>query len=240
MKALEEYGFNINWDILKSKTVIIFGCGGLGGVVAELLARMGIGKLILFDLDKVSIENLNRFVFNENDIGLPKVDVLKKYINLINKDVEVDTYYTDIMGMEIEDKFDDIIKEGDLGMMCLDNVPARQFMNSKSIQNNIPFVEAGLLRSGLGGYVHLVIPFETPCYQCIGSIKVKDTNDTKGEPCSASLPTTVNIVASLQVQHAIKYLLKFGSIPDYVGYDALYDENIIVPLKRDVNCYICG
>ena len=100
-------------------------------------------------------------------------------------------------------------------------------------------MDSGLLRSGMGGYVHMVIPGETACYQCTGSVEVVSTNDAMGDTCTASIPTTVNIVASLQVQHVIKYFLKLGEIPDYVSYDMITDKNVIVQLSRDSNCYVC-
>ena len=240
MKSLEEFGFEANWDNLQNKTIVIAGVGGIGSITAELLTRLGVKTIHIFDLDIVEEVNLNRLVFQESHVGMSKVIALKNILEMVNPDVEIVAHHGDIMRFEFEDEFEEIIKSCDMGMLCLDNVPARQFFNVKCVKFGIPYMDSGLLRSGMGGYIHMVIPGETACYQCTGSVEIVSTSDVSGEACTASIPTTVNIVASLQVQHVIKYFLKLGEIPDYVSYDMITDENIIVKLSRDPNCYVCG
>lgn len=55
LMALKKMGIVKNYDEIRKKTVLIVGVGGVGSVVAEMLTRCGIGKLILFDYDKVCI-----------------------------------------------------------------------------------------------------------------------------------------------------------------------------------------
>lgn len=55
LMALKKMGIVKNYDDIRKKTVVIVGVGGVGSVVAEMLTRCGIGKLILFDYDKVYI-----------------------------------------------------------------------------------------------------------------------------------------------------------------------------------------
>ena len=75
---------------LNKKCVLILGVGGVGGYVAESLARSGIGKLILVDFDIVDETNINRQIIAlESTIGLKKVDVLEKRIKEINSGCEV-------------------------------------------------------------------------------------------------------------------------------------------------------
>ena len=70
---------------LKDKSVLVLGCGGVGGYVVEALARSGIGTLIIVDYDKVDITNINRQIIAlESTIGMLKVDVLEKRIKDIN------------------------------------------------------------------------------------------------------------------------------------------------------------
>jgi len=77
---------------LKSRTVGIAGCGGLGSNCAVALARIGIGNLIIADYDKVSESNLNRQYYFLSQIGEPKVFALKKVIQGINPGVGVIAY----------------------------------------------------------------------------------------------------------------------------------------------------
>ncbi|MCX8044933.1 MAG: sulfur carrier protein ThiS adenylyltransferase ThiF [Desulfobacterota bacterium] len=61
---------------LRTACVGIAGCGGLGTVVAEVLARAGIGKLIIVDHDVIEPSNLNRQRYTISQIGMPKVKAL--------------------------------------------------------------------------------------------------------------------------------------------------------------------
>ncbi|MCY3412143.1 MAG: HesA/MoeB/ThiF family protein [Candidatus Heimdallarchaeota archaeon] len=240
LKALEEYGIEVNWNDLRDRTIAIAGVGGVGSIVAELLARLGVHKIHIFDLDIIEDVNLNRMIYTENQVGQNKVDALKAYLQQVNPSVEVIAHHGDIMRMDFEDEFEDIISICDMGALCLDNLPARQYFNVKCVKHNVPYMDSGLLRSGLGGYIHLVIPGKTACYQCTGAVEIVNTNDATGEPCTASIPTTVNIVSSLLVQHMIKYFLKLGEIQDYISYDLITDENLLLKLARDPNCFVCG
>ena len=68
LRAIREFGYDIDWDAMKKKTVTIAGVGGLGIISAESLARCGIGTLNLFDKDTVQIVNLNRMGFDPEDV----------------------------------------------------------------------------------------------------------------------------------------------------------------------------
>lgn len=81
--------FNEIQEILKNKTVGIAGCGGLGSNCAVALARVGVGKLIIADFDKVEESNLNRQYFFYDQIGMLKATTLKENISRINPNIEV-------------------------------------------------------------------------------------------------------------------------------------------------------
>ena len=85
------------WDQEKlwKSTVVIIGIGGGGGVVAELLARTGIGHIVLVDGDKFEESNLNRQIFATQDtIGISKVEAAKKRLLSINPYINVEIYPT--------------------------------------------------------------------------------------------------------------------------------------------------
>ena len=82
-----------NMEKLAAARVCIFGIGGVGGYVAEALARSGIGHLELVDNDVVCLSNLNRQIIATHEtIGEYKVDVMKERILSINPDAEVVTH----------------------------------------------------------------------------------------------------------------------------------------------------
>jgi len=79
-------------QILKTKTVGIAGCGGLGSNCAVSLARVGIGRLVLADFDLVEEGNLNRQFYFYDQIGMLKVAAMKQNLFRINPDVRVNTF----------------------------------------------------------------------------------------------------------------------------------------------------
>ena len=84
-----------NYEKIREYTVAVVRVGGVGSVTAEMLTRCGIGKLILFDYDKVELANMNRLFFQPHQAGLSKVDaaaktlegkfLLKMYLKLIQE-----------------------------------------------------------------------------------------------------------------------------------------------------------
>lgn len=80
---------------LKSARVAIFGIGGVGGYLAEALARSGVGHLTLIDNDAVSISNVNRQIYAlSSTVGKLKTVVAKERIKDISPDCDVKTYET--------------------------------------------------------------------------------------------------------------------------------------------------
>lgn len=78
---------------LEAAHIAVFGIGGVGGYVAEALARSGIGHLTLIDHDTISVSNLNRqIIATREHIGEFKVDVMKERILSINPEAEVKTF----------------------------------------------------------------------------------------------------------------------------------------------------
>lgn len=239
LKAIKEFGYDITWDDLKRYHIGIVGVGGLGCVSAEMAARCGVGKLSLFDFDTVDIVNLNRSMFKEKHIGQLKVEVASRILKEINPDVEINCFNSDIMNPNFESDFEKEISHMNIILNGLDNIPAREYLNAKCIRLKVPYIDAGASRSGLSGYVHPIIPYKTACAKCISSITI-DIPDERGEPCVASLPSTMAILASIQIQEMLKYLLKFGDMIDYLTYDMITGKFLHYETKRDENCPICG
>ncbi len=122
-------------DALRSRHVLILGCGGIGSHVAWNLAVMGVGHLTLLDFDVVEVSNLNRqLLYDLEDAGRPKVEALKEKLLKINPDVDIDTVEARIWSEEelervvIQRPYDLIIKSVDSPArfpLWLDNVCRR-------------------------------------------------------------------------------------------------------------------
>ncbi|KFD59485.1 hypothetical protein M514_28336 [Trichuris suis] len=78
LMALKRMGIVKNYEDIRLFTVVVVGIGGVGSVVAEMLTRCGIGKLILFDYDKVEMANMNRLFFQPHQTGLSKVHAARQ------------------------------------------------------------------------------------------------------------------------------------------------------------------
>lgn len=101
---------------IKDAVVGIAGLGGLGSNIAVSLARIGVGKLVLVDFDKVEKSNLNRQYYFLNQIGKYKTDSIKEVIKNINKDVTVE-----IKNIKItKDNVEELFKDTDILVEALD------------------------------------------------------------------------------------------------------------------------
>ena len=221
LQAIKGFGYDVEWEDLKQFHVGIVGVGGLGSVSAEMAVRCGVGKLTLFDFDIVEEVNLNRHMFKSEHVGQSKVRVAVEILKEINPDVELSYFEQDIMDPNFESKFEEQISQMDVLLNGLDNIPARAS------------------RSGLSGYVHPIIPYKTACALCMNRI-LFNVPEERGEPCVASLPSTMAILASIQVQEMLKYLLKFGQMIDYVMYHMITGNFLSYKTVRDKDCPICG
>ena len=84
LMALKKMGIVENYAEIKQKTVLVVGVGGIGSVACEMLTRCGVGKLIIYDYDKVELANMNRLFFTPTQVGLTKVQAAKQSLSLIN------------------------------------------------------------------------------------------------------------------------------------------------------------
>ena len=107
-----------------SATVAICGLGGLGSNIAIALARVGIGKLLLIDFDRVDITNLHRQHYKANQIGLYKADALAENLSEIAPYTEIQTVTAKIT----EENFADLLKEADIVCEAFDNAESKAML----------------------------------------------------------------------------------------------------------------
>ena len=86
---------------ISSATVAICGLGGLGSNIAMLLARAGIGKIILIDFDKVDVSNLNRQQYKVNQVGQYKAEALAKNIKEIMPCIQLEIHVEKLSDLNI-------------------------------------------------------------------------------------------------------------------------------------------
>ena len=187
--------------IMKSR-VTLCGVGALGTVLANTLARAGVGFLRVIDRDFVEPSNLQRQVlFDETDVAnnMPKAEAAAIKLRQINSSIEIEPIVADINRTNIED----FCRDTDLILDGSDNFEVRYLINDVAIKLGKPWVYGGAV--GCEGMTMNIIPGKTPCLQCVFE---KSPGPGEVGTCETSgvLAPIVSIIASLQATEAIKIL----------------------------------
>jgi ubiquitin-like modifier-activating enzyme 5 len=184
--ALQKMGIVENYEKIRKHSAIIVGVGGVGSVTAEMLVRCGIGKLILYDYDKVELANMNRLFYTPDQIGMDKVDAAKVTLEKINPDVIIEGYSYNITTSDNYDKFLDRIKIGgingdriDIILSCVDNYGARMTINKICNMLNQLWMESGVSENAMNGHIQFMIPGETACFACAPPLVVAEDGNEK-------------------------------------------------------------
>jgi len=142
------------WDqeIVNNGCIMIIGVGALGCEIAKDFALMGIGKLILVDLDTIETSNLSRqMLFRPGDEGRPKAEVAAERLKEMNPYLNVDFYFEKLQKLPIS-----VYEESDVIIAALDNFNARLDLNKICLRLKKPMVEGGTV--GFEGHVQIIIP----------------------------------------------------------------------------------
>ena len=140
MSEFSRVSMLIDINQLKNKTVSIVGIGGVGGYVAESLARSGVGKLILVDYDVVDETNINRQIIAlHSTIGKEKVSLMEERIHDICEDTQVVSYR--ILYGE-ENRYDIFSEKIDFLVDACDIVRSKQILITECLNRGIPFISS--------------------------------------------------------------------------------------------------
>jgi molybdopterin-synthase adenylyltransferase len=205
---------------LRDSHALVVGCGALGSVIIDSLARAGVGKLAIIDRDIIEITNLQRqILYDEKDVaeGMPKAEAAKRRIGQINSEVQVDAHVDDFSHRNADRFIEgiDVILDG------LDNFETRYVLNDIAVMRGLPYIYGGAV--GTTGVSLSILPHprkrerestsrvkwtaeqSTPCLRCVfpdapppGTTPTCDTAGVLGP--------IVSIIASHQAAQAIKLL----------------------------------
>eukprot|EP00920_Eleutheroschizon_duboscqi_P004152 GHVT01009605.1.p1 GENE.GHVT01009605.1~~GHVT01009605.1.p1 ORF type:complete len:487 (+),score=91.94 GHVT01009605.1:264-1724(+) len=307
LMALQRLGVVKDYQSIRGFTVLIVGLGGVGVVAAEMLARCGIGKLILFDYDVVELANMNRLFYTPQQRGIDKVQAAASTLQAINPDVLVETHNCNITtsyGLLLdrmahgglpaveaslpgskppnkdesslhfppnrqqdddpqndERMKDQEAKQNEKGekdkgkkwekavgknppvslvLSCVDNYAARVTINQAANEANLTWMNSGVSENALNGHIQTCIPGKLACFMCAPPMVVAVSDDESSlrreGVCAASLPTTMGVVAGLLVQNTLKWLLKFGEVSHFLGYNSMADFFPKYVIKPNTEC----
>ncbi len=224
-------------EALGGSTVLVVGCGALGSTQAELLARAGVGRLILVDRDVLELSNLQRqALFDEEDVRRrrPKAVAAARRLRAVNSDIDIEDVVTDVNWANVAELFG----PADLVMDGTDNIETRYLLNDAAVKAGKPWIYGGVL--GIDGTVMAVRPGRGPCLRCI----FPASPDTYRLPTCETvgvLNTAVAWVAALQVTEALKLLVhdKTAEFKLHV-LDVWHGRTRSIAVNRDESCPCCA
>ncbi len=231
---------------LLASTAVIVGCGATGAILANLLARAGVGRLRLIDRDYVELNNLHRqMLYDEDDLaaGAPKAFAAERQLRKINSEIAIEGITTDFYaGNALE-----LLRGADVVLDATDNFEARYLINDVCLRQGLPWVYTGVVASY--GMTATLVPegaaakvgrSTTGCLQCwLGSEPAMGgaTCDTAGV-----LGPIVGVLASISANEAIKLLTGGGELNQGLIHVDLWDNSFetFVWGGRNPDCPACG
>jgi len=202
------------WDqpLLARSRVLVIGAGALGNEVVKNLALLGVGHVVVADMDRVELSNLSRSVlFRAADEGRFKAECAARAARDIFPDIDAHA----LVGNVLADLGLGYFRWADVVIGALDNREARVFVNSACARVGRPWFDGGI--EVLHGIVRGFAPPATACYECTMSAVDWDLLN-KRRSCSLlarralahhgtpTTPTTASVIAAMQVQEVVKHL----------------------------------
>ncbi|MHA1448719.1 MAG: HesA/MoeB/ThiF family protein [Candidatus Hodarchaeales archaeon] len=247
-----------NWDqekILSSK-VILIGAGALGCVAGLNLAAMGIGNIVVIDLDTVETSNLSRqFLFRDEHVGQEKAIVAANGLRKMNPDIKIEGISSRVQDVPLR-VFKPINERQQVVLLDgLDNFETRRWVNSLAVNNNLPLVSGGMY--GHYGNLQVIIPGHTPCLECQPLIPERVLQkactrpgqrrqpELDTEEIIPSLASVSSVIGGLMSQEAIKIILNGGNhheniLSEYLFWDGLTQNFVKIPLAKREDCVVCS
>ncbi len=205
---------------------LIVGCGALGSVAAEMLARAGVGALTIVDRDVVEWTNLQRqCLYDEADAreGLPKAEAARRRLAQINGQVRVRALVEDFSvrnasRIALDEPVEGLPTGVDVIVDGTDNFETRYLINDLAVQRGVPYVYGAAV--GTTGMLMPILPRSaierigaevepTPCLRCLFEDPPAPGSPTAGETCDTIgvLGPVVATIANMQAVEVIKILL---------------------------------
>ena len=234
------------WDQskLSSARVLVVGAGAIGNEVVKNLALVGIGHISIVDMDLIEHSNLARCVFfREVHEGRPKAVVLAEEAKALNPDVDAIG-----LNLPVQRLGAAYLRRFDIVVGALDNREARAWVNQAARKLGINWIDAAI--EGLRGLVRM-FSSEGPCYAC--TLTDSDWQQmAHRKSCALLAPeeilsgktptnaTTAGVVAGIQVQETIKFLVGNEELLSLLGKCWVFTGDTMISYvtsyQEDPNC----
>lgn len=204
---------------LAGKCVCLVGCGSLGGTMALELARAGVGRFFLFDMDTLEPPNLSRHVAGVDELGCNKAYVVERRIRSVNPNIQVSCCTRNVVddpgGMAA---LEEAAKQSHLLICTTDTDDSRVLVNSISVEHGVKSLQVGLHERAASGIVQLVCPGEA-CFSChrrrilsesalrSENVSYSEAEDPRDLYIQPGLSAQINLVAEVGALRAIEALM---------------------------------
>jgi molybdopterin-synthase adenylyltransferase len=189
---------------LAQSQAVIVGCGALGAMHAEMLARAGVGRLRLIDRDFIEESNLHRqIMFEERDVAdrLPKAVAAAARVARVNSEIEAEAVVKDVNYSNVEE----LIRDADVVLDGTDNFEARFLINDAAVKLGKTWIYGAAVSSY--GAQMTIRPGVTPCLRCVFPEMPAPGTSPTCDTAGVILPIIAQVAAH-QVAEALKILTR--------------------------------
>lgn len=236
------------WDQekIQNARIMVVGAGALGNELVKNLTLLGIGNILILDMDSIENSNLTRSVlFRRNDVGRYKAEVAAERAREINPDVNA----VGIVANIIDDVGLGVFRRMDVVLGGLDNREARLAINQSCYKVNKPWIDGAI--EVLNGFARVFVPGQGACYECTMTDmdwqlinKRKScallTHEQMAEGKIPTTPTSSSVIAGIQVQELLKILHKERNLPTLAGkgfvFNGLTHDSYVVEYQEKPDC----
>ncbi len=234
-----------NQELLHNSTVMVVGAGAIGNELIKNLALLGVGKIVIVDMDKIEQTNLTRSIlYRMKDVGKYKSQAAAEAAMEINPDVKAICLNQNI----VTDIGLGVFRSMDIVLGGLDNREARLAINQSCYKVNKPWIDGAI--EVLNGFARVFVP-PGPCYECTMTEtdwklinKRKScallTHDEMLEGKTPTTPTSSSIIAGVQVQEMLKILHNDRNLPTLAGkgyvFNGLTHDSFVVEYQLKDDC----
>jgi molybdopterin/thiamine biosynthesis adenylyltransferase len=218
--------------VLKSASVLVSRCGGVGGLVAYELAAAGVGRLVLAHAGNLRENDLNRQLLMRSDgVGRSRVDLAAQRLHELNPFVDVVTISENVSEGNVER----LVSQADVIAACAPVFRERLLMNREAVRQNKPLVDCAMFE--LEAQLTTVLPGKSPCLACL--YPAEPAAWQRRFPVFGAVAGTVGCLGAMEV---IKVLAGLGE--PLAGQLLMCDLRDMTFRKmrtqRDPACAVCG
>lgn len=233
-------------DLLRRARILVIGAGALGNEIVKNLSLLGIGHLLVCDMDRIENSNLTRSIlFRQRDEGAYKAEVIARSARELNPDVDARAF----VGNIVHDMGLGVFRAFDLVIGGLDNREARLHINQSCWKVNRPWIDGAI--EVVSGVARVFVPPDGACYECTMSELDYEllrrrkscsllTRDQLLEGKVPTTPTTSSVIAGVQCQEAVKLLHGRRDLPVLAGrgfyFNGLTNDTFIIEYQRKEDC----